>query len=78
MSCLCYCDEDDCKNTAEDVELYDLSWDATASLARFIGNNGHICKECLDSVWLVDYPDLVIKDVIWGVIMNPDFREGKR
>ena len=76
MSCLCYCDEDDCRNTEEDVKLYDLSWDATKSLAKFLRNDGHICKECLDNIYLVDYPDLVIEDEIWGVIMNPDFKDG--
>ena len=77
MSCICYCDEDDCQNTEEDVKLYDVSWGPQQRLAKFIRNNGHICKECLDNVWLVDYPDLVIEHEIWGIIMNPDFKEDK-
>jgi len=75
MSCLCYCDEDDCQNTEESVKLYDLSWDATKPLAKFLRNNGHICQECLENIWLVDYPDLIIKDDTYGILLNPDFKD---
>lgn len=75
MSCICYCDEDDCRNTSEDIELYDLSWEKTKPLSDFLRKNGHICKECLENIWLVDYPDLIIKYDVYGILLNPDFQE---
>ncbi len=76
MSCLCYCDEDECQNTENDMKLYDISWPPQKPLADFLRNDGHICKECLD-YWLVDYPGLVIEDDTYGVLMNPDFKDEK-
>ena len=74
MSCLCYCDEDDCQNTENDMKLYDLNYTATKSLGKFLRNNGHICQWCLDLA-IEDYPNLVIEDDVFGPVLNPDFKE---
>ena len=76
MSCLRYCDSDDCYENENDVKMYDMSYKLNESLAKFIGNNGDICQYCIDT-WIEDYPNLMIKDDIYDYIMNPEFKEDK-
>ena len=75
MSCLCYCDEDDCQNTEEHCTVYNISYDIHKPLREKLGNNpSHICKDCV-GWWNDDYTEeepLIIEDNIFDVVLNPN------
>ena len=73
MSCVCYCDEDDCQNNDNNCTMYDISYKIHEPLRNKIGRfHQHICKDCVDW-WNSDYTEkepLIIEDNIYDIILN--------